>query len=83
MEKRLWAAALFIGLGLVLVAGRLVQLTVIQHRELAARAASQHHKRISWTSQRGTIVDRNGTPLALSVAAESLSCPSRSAAGPD
>lgn len=72
MEKRLWAAALFIGFGLVLVAGRLVQLTVIQHRELADRAASQHHKRISWTSQRGTIVDRNGTPLALSVAAESL-----------
>ncbi len=72
MEKRLWAAALFIGLALVLVAGRLVQLTVIQHRELADRAASQHHKRISWTSQRGTIVDRNGTPLVLSVAAESF-----------
>ena len=72
MEKRLWAAALCIGLGLVLVAGRLVQLTVIQHRELADRAASQHHKRIRWTSQRGTIVDRNGKLLALSVSAESL-----------
>ncbi len=72
MEKRLWAAALCIGFGLVLVAGRLVQLTVIQHRELADRAASQHHKRIRWTSQRGTIVDRNGKLLALSVSAESL-----------
>ena len=72
MKKRLWAAALCIGFGLVLVAARLVQLTVLQHRELADQAARQHQGKIFSTSQRGTIVDRNGTPLALSVAAESL-----------
>ena len=72
MKKRLWTAALCMGLGLVLVAAWLVQLTVLQHRELADQAANQHHKRIRWTSPRGTIVDRNGTSLVLSLAAESL-----------
>ena len=72
MERRLLSAVAVIGLGLVLVLGRLIQLTIIEHDKFAQRAAQQHDKRITWTPRRGTIVDRNGTPLALSVAAESL-----------
>lgn len=72
MKTRLLVAAGAVGLGLVLIMGRLVQLTVLRHAELAQYAESQHNKRITWTPRRGTVVDRNGTPLALSVVAESL-----------
>jgi cell division protein FtsI (penicillin-binding protein 3) len=72
MERRVLSAVAVIGLGLVLVMGRLIQLTIVEHEKFAQRAARQHDKRITWTPHRGTIVDRNGTPLALSVAAESL-----------
>ena len=72
MERRVLSAVAVIGLGLVLVLGRLIQLTIVEHEKFAQRAAQQHDKRITWTPRRGTIVDRNGTPLALSVAAESL-----------
>lgn len=72
MESRLVIAVTIIGLGLVLIFGRLIQLTVVEQEKFAQRAARQHEKRITWTPRRGSIVDRNGTPLALSVAAESL-----------
>ena len=72
MERRVLTAAAVAGLGLMLVLARLIQLTVVEHEQFAQRAAIQHHKRITWIPRRGTIVDRNGIPLALSVAAESL-----------
>ncbi len=72
MERRVLSVVAVIGLGLVLVLGRLIQLAIVEHEKFARRAARQHDKRITWTPRRGTIVDRNGTPLALSVAAESL-----------
>ena len=72
MKTRLVVAAGVVGVGLVLVMGRLVQLTVVRHAELAQHAETQHQKRITWTPRRGSVVDRNGIPLALSVAAESL-----------
>lgn len=72
MERRLLTAAGAIGLGLLLLLGRLVQLTTVQGAGLAREAATQHQHRITLTPRRGAIVDRNGTPLALSVPAESL-----------
>lgn len=72
MKTRLLIAAGVVGFGLVLVMGRLVQLTVVRRAELAQHAEIQHQKRITWTPRRGAVVDRNGIPLALSVAAESL-----------
>ncbi len=53
------------GLKLVLVQG-------LQSSALAAQAASQRTTVQTLPAQRGTITDRNGTPLAFSVAAQAL-----------
>lgn len=72
MEKRLLTAGGIIGVGLALVLGRLVQLTVIQAPYLASQAASQHKQRITLVPRRGAIVDRDNVPLALSLPVESF-----------
>lgn len=72
MEKRLLIAGAILGCGLLLVFGRLVQLTTIHSEDLARQALSQHQKKMEVPSRRGPIVDRNGSPLALSVPAESI-----------
>lgn len=72
MNERLLAVGGAIGVGLVLVLLRLVQLTVVQGEELTRQAARQHQRRLVLAPRRGEIVDRNGEPLALSFPAESL-----------
>ena len=72
MEKRLLLAGIALGVGLLLVLGRLVHLTTIQNEELARQASNQHQKKMEVLSRRGAIIDRNGGPLALSVPAESV-----------
>src|SRR2546428_9738517 len=72
MEKRLLAVGGVMGVGLVLVRGRLVQLTVLEGEYLASQAAAQHQQRLTLTPRRGAIVDRNNVPLALSLPVESL-----------
>ena len=72
MEKRLLIAGATLGCGLLLVFGRLVQLTTIHNEGLARRALNQHQTKVEVLSRRGAIVDRNGNPLALSVPAESI-----------
>lgn len=72
MEKRLLIAGATLGCGLLLVFGRLVQLTTIHSEDLARQAFNQHQKKLEVPSRRGAIVDRNGGPLALSVPAESV-----------
>jgi cell division protein FtsI (penicillin-binding protein 3) len=72
MKKRLLAAGGAIGIGLFLILGRLVQLSVIHNDELARQATNQHKQRITLATRRGAIVDRSGEPLALSIPAESL-----------
>lgn len=72
MEKRLLVAGAALGCGLFLVLARLVHLTAIDREGLARRASNQHQLKMEVPSRRGTIVDRNGNPLALSVPAESL-----------
>jgi cell division protein FtsI (penicillin-binding protein 3) len=56
----------------VVIQGRLVQLQVFQHDELAARALRHQQQRIPLEAPRGDIVDRNGHLLAYSVGAESI-----------
>jgi cell division protein FtsI (penicillin-binding protein 3) len=72
MSERLLAVGGAIGVGLLLVLLRLVELTVVQGDELARQAAIQHQRRLVLAPRRGEIVDRNGEPLALSLPAESL-----------
>lgn len=72
MNERLLAVGGVIGVGLVLVLLRLVQLTVVQGDELSRQAAGQHQKRLVLAPRRGEIVDRHGEPLALSFPTESL-----------
>jgi cell division protein FtsI (penicillin-binding protein 3) len=72
MNERLLAVGGTIGVGLVLVLLRIVQLTVLQGEELTRQAALQHQRRLVLAPRRGEIVDRNGEPLALSFPAESL-----------
>jgi cell division protein FtsI (penicillin-binding protein 3) len=72
MERRLLIAGGALGIGLCLVLGRLVQLTTVQHSQLARQASFQHQQRITLHARRGAIVDRHGEPLALSVPAEAL-----------
>ena len=72
MASRLRIAAGVLGLGLLVVVARLVQLTIVQGDLLAQRAAVQHRQRVTVKPYRGAIVDRNDRLLAFSVGAQSL-----------
>ncbi len=52
--------------------GRLAYLQTFRHAELALAAERQHFRTVTILPKRGPIVDRHGTPLAVSTAAESL-----------
>ena len=60
----LWALAIF---------GKLILLQVVQHPKYAAIARSQQEHKIDIPAPRGTILDRNGQPLAISVPVASVS----------
>ena len=65
------AAALFMcGIGIF---ARLLSLQVMQHEKYAALARSQQEHKIDIPAPRGSIYDRNGQVLALSVPADSVS----------
>ncbi len=53
------------------IAARLAQLQVMEHTERAREAADMLYGTTSERDQRGSIVDANGIPLAVSVAAKS------------
>jgi cell division protein FtsI (penicillin-binding protein 3) len=55
-----------------LIAARLVQLQIIQHNEFKKLAAQQQEKTLELQPPRGTIVDRMGQRLAISLPAESV-----------
>ena len=56
----------------VAIAGRAIYLQVVQAPELQERADQQRQQVVKLAPQRGSIFDRNGDPLAISLAAESL-----------
>jgi cell division protein FtsI (penicillin-binding protein 3) len=57
----------------VAIGGKLVKLQVIQHDHYAAVARSQQEHAMSIPAPRGSILDRNGQPLAISVPVSSVS----------
>ncbi len=62
-------AFLLLGVGALVVVGRLVQLQVVEHRRWSAVAQSIQEDVVEIPSQRGTIYDRNGVPLVYDVPA--------------
>lgn len=64
---RLVSLFLVTGFILVVLAGRLVQLQVVQAEPLEMRGAKQRVRRIELHAQRGSIFDRAMNPLAFSV----------------
>jgi cell division protein FtsI (penicillin-binding protein 3) len=69
---RLAAAALLIAGALAAVAARLVMLTLVQGERLAGLAQRQHSETEQVTPLRGSILDRSGEPLAMSIRADSV-----------
>ncbi len=71
-KSRLTFLGVFSFLWLALLFARLVDLQVIRHPELAARAQRQQQRTLEVTPKRGVISDRNGRELAVSVAVDSV-----------
>src|SRR5450755_2986203 len=69
--KRLVIVAGLALLWSVAVVGRLGYLQLVRHGDYLARALRQQQRTIDITPQRGTIYDRNGHPLAMSIAVKS------------
>ena len=87
MNEGLLRTRVFILAGILAVAfgavvSRLVYLQVLRHAELSALAERQYSRTITLHAPRGPIVDRRGTPLATSSAAESLFAQPRSVGDP-
>ncbi|MCK5913017.1 MAG: transpeptidase family protein [Desulfuromusa sp.] len=59
-------------LAFLLIAGRAYYLQVVQAPDLQSRADQQRQHIVKLAPQRGSIFDRNGDPLAVSLAAQSL-----------
>ncbi|NIQ94917.1 MAG: transpeptidase family protein [Desulfuromonadales bacterium] len=75
-EKRVqfrirFARVVFV-LAFCLIAGRAFYLQVLQNDDLRERAERQHQRVIPLTPQRGTIFDRNGEELAVSIDVDSV-----------
>jgi stage V sporulation protein D (sporulation-specific penicillin-binding protein) len=51
---------------------KLYDLQIRQHEELQEKAVAQQTRATVVTASRGTIYDRNGTPLAISATAETV-----------
>ena len=67
LSWRLWAVALVLGISAAGLVGRLAYLQVVQHPAYAARARGAQLEQRVLPSHRGSILDRNGYPLATSV----------------
>jgi cell division protein FtsI (penicillin-binding protein 3) len=74
MDRRGRILAIFfvVGVGFAAVAGRLAYLQVFRHAELTARAEQQQESVITLEPKRGTIYDRMGRELAVSVDVDSI-----------
>lgn len=72
IRLRIRAAGLVFILAFGLIVGRAFHIQVLLREELQTRAERQHQKIIPLTPQRGTIFDRNGEELAVSVEVDSI-----------
>jgi cell division protein FtsI (penicillin-binding protein 3) len=59
------------GLLFLIVTGRAFYLQILQNEEMVKRAEKQHQRIVPLIPARGEILDRNGTPLAVSVEMDS------------
>ena len=72
-EREKWARIRIIMIGTVFgllfltVVGRAFDLQILQHEDLVTKAEKQYRHRVELTPARGSILDRNGTPLAESI----------------
>ena len=72
-EREKWARVRIIMIGTLFgamfltIIGRAFYLQIMQHEELVKKADRQHQHRVDLTPGRGSILDRNGTPLAESI----------------
>jgi len=64
--------AALLGVGLLLVVGRLFQLQIVEHVSWSAQAAAIQERTIELPPRRGTIYDRGGEPLAVDVKAKAI-----------
>lgn len=65
-RRLFFLSAVVIGIVLVLV-GQLFRWQIVEHERFQAMAAAEHQRARILVPQRGTIVDRNGRPLAMNV----------------
>ncbi len=56
----------------MLIIGKLVFLQVVHHRQYAGQARARQEKVNAIPAPRGTILDRTGAPLAMSVPTQSV-----------
>lgn len=66
-----WLARIFVSWALIILS-RLIYLQIVAHDEYARSAIAQQQKLVEIQAPRGTIYDRNGHPLAMSVPADSV-----------
>jgi cell division protein FtsI (penicillin-binding protein 3) len=72
-EREKWARIRIIMIGSIFgllfltVVGRAFYLQILQHENLVKKADKQHQHKVDLTPARGSILDRNGTPLAESI----------------
>jgi cell division protein FtsI (penicillin-binding protein 3) len=66
-RSRILVVALLLGVGFIVILGRLFQLQVLQAGELAQKAGRQHQKVLTVEGERGTIYDRSGKILAMNM----------------
>jgi cell division protein FtsI/penicillin-binding protein 2 len=78
---RIVAALLIVG-ALVIV-GRLFHLQLVQHRAWAAAAQTAQERTIELPPRRGSILDRDGEPLAVDVRAMAIAVDGVNATNPD
>lgn len=70
--QRLAVLVALAALWILAIVGRLVYLQVFQHQTYRQLAEQQQRQRVELSAPRGAILDRNGQPLAMSLAVESV-----------
>ena len=63
---RLWVVIGVMGVGVLLITGRLAQLQVLDHEQYRQQARQMHMSEETLFDRRGALLDRNGYPLAAS-----------------